>query len=88
MLSCATIDAFMKKLLKLFMVFLSILIGGCLTNLNQTPSYIADASPREGWATDPILSYRLYSYYPVNFNPGGFNGYGETSRVWTGSTVP
>ncbi len=31
-----------------------------------------DAMPREGWATDPNLSYRLYSYYPYDFRNGGF----------------
>jgi hypothetical protein len=35
------------------------------------------AMPREGWATDPHLSYDLYSYYPVNhYNNGIVGNYG------------
>jgi len=35
------------------------------------------AMPREGWATDPHLSYDLYSYYPVNhYNNGIIGHYG------------
>ncbi len=35
------------------------------------------AMPREGWATDPHLSYNLYSYYPVNhYNNGIIGHYG------------
>jgi hypothetical protein len=34
-----------------------------------------DSAPREGWATDPHLSYRLYSYYPTNYYNTGFYGH-------------
>jgi hypothetical protein len=30
-----------------------------------------DSAPREGWATAPILSYNMYSYYPMDFQYGG-----------------
>jgi hypothetical protein len=53
---------------------------GCANNQNQSIYSLAnsnngkafDAMPREGWATDPNLSYRLYSYYPMDFQYGGF----------------
>lgn len=32
----------------------------------------ASKAPREGWATDPHLSYRLFSYYPTNYYNTGF----------------
>lgn len=35
------------------------------------------AMPREGWATDPHLSYNLYSYFPTNhYNTGIIRNYG------------
>jgi hypothetical protein len=71
--------------------FLSIpLIAGCVTDNPaiydyrlghySVPSGKGLEMPKEGWATDPILSYRMYSYYPIDYQnygiPGhmGFNG--------------
>jgi len=66
-------------------LLICILLSGCATNIGLNrgdysngyyrASYSQkhfDSAPREGWATDPIFSYNLYSYYPMDFYHGGF----------------
>lgn len=44
---------------------------------NNNPTLQYAKMPTEGWATDPTLSYNLYSYYPVNYyNTGFYRQYG------------
>jgi len=44
---------------------------------NNNPTLQYANMPSEGWATDPTLSYNLYSYYPVNYyNTGFYRQYG------------
>lgn len=38
------------------------------------PSEKYYAMPQEGWATDPNFSYRMYSYYPIDYNVPGIQG--------------
>ena len=40
-----------------------------------------DSMPTEGWATDPNFSYRMYSYWPYNFQMGGFGPHGPESFI-------
>lgn len=71
----------MKIGIKSTLFLLCLLFAGCATNggdysngyyrVSYASTYF-DSTPREGWATDPILSYNLYSYYPMDFYHGGF----------------
>ncbi|MBI2790414.1 MAG: hypothetical protein HYX61_00535 [Gammaproteobacteria bacterium] len=70
----------MRALITYTLIFTAVHLMGCANNQNQSIYSLAnsnngkafDAMPREGWATDPNLSYRLYSYYPMDFQYGGF----------------
>jgi len=58
------------------LLFLTLtLLSGCMSNQSIGRYEYASKAPNEGWATDPILSYRLYSYYPMNFYNNGMAGF-------------
>ncbi len=74
---------------RIFLVLLPLLMNGCSNTadllrydaVSKNYAYKANkvnvnyAMPREGWATDPHLSYNLYSYYPVNQYNNGIVGH-------------
>lgn len=73
----------MKTVFTFTLIVCVVLLQGCPNNkqLVQSKNIVQasasdkkpfDAMPREGWATDPNLSYQLYSYYPMDFRNGGF----------------
>jgi hypothetical protein len=70
--------AIMRTLITYTVIFTTLFLMGCANNQYQSMRQASgdgkafDAMPREGWATDPNLSYRLYSYYPMDFQYGGF----------------
>lgn len=65
----------MTRRLVIVVVFGALFIAGCPNNKSgSTISSLKkpfDAMPEEGWATDPNFSYRMYSYYPIDYTHGG-----------------
>ncbi len=71
----------MKAVLTIMLFFISVFLAGCPSeNIKTNQAMLTsastkkpfDAMPAEGWATDPIFSYNLYSYYPMDFKNGGY----------------
>ncbi len=72
-----------KEVLLVVVLLSGMLCNGCASDQYIRQTYqqsgsggvqsvlTAAKAPREGWATDPHLSYALYSYYPVDHRFSG-----------------